>query len=96
MYRMTFRMRSCVVAVGFISTGAACNGAGNGVGSASINTAQTVLDLSDAVVGLQQREAEMQLQLDSLQRTVARQDTLIVRLSAAAGVSVPAQVYGVP
>ena len=81
------RFRSmCVVAtVTFVlsSVLSSCNA--GGVGTASLNTAQTVLDLTDAVVGLQQREAEMQLQLDSLQRTLARQDTLITRLSAAAG-----------
>jgi hypothetical protein len=85
-----------VIAGLLLAAAVACSGAGGAVGSASISTAQTVLDLSDAVVGLQQREAEMQLQLDSLQRTVARQDTLIVRLSAAAGVAVPAPAYGTP
>jgi predicted membrane-bound mannosyltransferase len=80
---------SAVLLVGVL-VGVACNGGGV-VGSASINTAQTVLDLSDAVVGLQQRESEMQLQLDSLQRTVARQDTLIIRLSQASGVALPAR-----
>jgi hypothetical protein len=95
MFRVAFRMRCCFLAVG-LPTVVACSGTGAGMGSASINTAQTVLDLSDAVVGLQQRDAEMQLQLDSLQRTVARQDTLIVRLSAAAGIPMPARPYSVP
>ena len=78
------RFRSVVPIVAVLLMPPACNS--GGVGSASLNTAQTVMDLTDAVVGLQQREAEMQLQLDSLQRTVARQDTLITRLSAVAGV----------
>jgi len=38
----------------------------------------------------------MQTQLDSLQRMVARQDTLITRLSAAAGIPVPARPFSVP
>ena len=79
------RFRSTLVVAIVLLLPPACNA--GGVGSASLNTAQTVLDLTDAVVGLQQREAEMQMQLDSLQRTVARQDTLITRLSAAAGMS---------
>ena len=91
-------MRGCGVMAASIAVsvgGLACNG-GGAVGSASINTAQTVLDLTDAVVGLQQREGEMQTQLDSLQRMVARQDTLITRLSAAAGIPVPARPFSVP
>ena len=40
--------------------GASCGGGSASLSGTGLNTAQTVLDLTDAVSGLQQRDAEMQ------------------------------------
>ena len=46
----------------------------------------TVTEIGDAVNALRQDAGAMQDQIDSLRVVVARQDSLITRLSAAAGV----------
>jgi hypothetical protein len=68
---------------------------GGGIANADMNTGQTIIELTDAVSALQQRNAEMQGQIDSLGRALARQDTLITRLAAAGGVAVPPPTGGV-
>ncbi|HEU4564790.1 MAG TPA: hypothetical protein VFS05_09085 [Gemmatimonadaceae bacterium] len=50
--------------------------------------AQDIVNLGDAVTSLQQENAVLQTQLDSLQRVVARQDTLLRQIAGLAGVPV--------
>lgn len=52
--------------------------------TAGANLGQTVVEIGDAVRVLQQETAVMQDQVDSLLHVVARQDTLIKRLSGIA------------
>jgi hypothetical protein len=60
-----------------------------GAASTDSTLGQTVLDLGDAVNALRQESALLQEQVDSLRTQVARQDTLIRRLTAV--VPVPSQ-----
>jgi hypothetical protein len=46
---------------------------------------ETILQMSDAITLLRQESAEMQEEIDSLRIALARQDTLLRRLAAAAG-----------
>ncbi len=85
----TFALLASLAAV----AAAGCRG-GGGIANADMNTGQTIIELTDAVTSLQQRNAEMQGQIDSLQRALARQDTLVTRLAAAGGVAVPPPIGG--
>lgn len=58
--------------------------------TANANVGQTVMEIGDAVRALQQETAVMQDQVDSLLKVVARQDTLIRRLSGIAPAPQPA------
>jgi hypothetical protein len=77
-----------------LGVAAGCRG-GGGIANADMNTGQTIIELTDAVTSLQQRNAEMQGQIDSLQRALARQDTVITRLAAVSGVAVPPPIGGI-
>jgi capsid protein len=57
--------------------------------SADLALGQTMIELTDAVSGLQQDNALLQAQIDSLRDAVARQDTLVRRLANMAGMPVP-------
>ena len=57
--------------------------------SAEIAQAELLLDISDAVNALRSENASLQDQVDLLEATVARQDTLLRRLAAVNGVAVP-------
>lgn len=59
--------------------------------TANVSLGQTVLEIGDAVRELQQETAVMQDQVDSLVKVVARQDTLIRRLSGIAPAPQPTQ-----
>ena len=67
---------------------AACSGV-PGVATGDVGTAQTILELGEAVNALQQETAAMQAQVDSLSAVVARQDTVIRQLAGMAGVPLP-------
>lgn len=54
-----------------------------------LTTGEAIVGLSDAIAGLREESAMLQDQLDSLRGIVARQDTTIARLAAAAGVPLP-------
>ena len=54
-----------------------------------LTTGEAIVGLSDAIAGLREESAMLQDQLDSLRLVVARQDTTIARLAAAAGVPLP-------
>jgi hypothetical protein len=51
-----------------------------------MNTGQALIELSDAINDVRQENAVLQEQIDSLRTVVARQDTLVMRLAALAGV----------
>ena len=48
---------------------------------------ETILQMSDAITLLRQESAQMQEEIDSLRTALARQDTLLRRLAATAGLS---------
>ncbi len=56
---------------------------------ADVNTAQQLADIADAMNALRSDNAVLQDQVDSLRTVVARQDTIIVRLAAQAGMPLP-------
>ena len=51
-----------------------------------ISTGEMFVEISDALNGIRHENAMLQAQLDSLREVVARQDTLLGRVAAAAGV----------
>ena len=51
-----------------------------------ISTGEMFVEISDALNIIRQENAMLQAQLDSLREVVARQDTLLGRVAAAAGV----------
>lgn len=71
-----------------IAMAAGC-GTGNGAAQGDVSTGQVMLELSDAVTALREDNAVLQAQVDSLRGEVARQDSLVRRLAAVAGMPVP-------
>lgn len=55
---------------------------------ADVNTAQQLVDIADAMNALRNDNAILQDQVDSLRAATARQDTIIARLAAQAGISI--------
>lgn len=51
-----------------------------------MNVGEALIELGDALNGVREENAMLQQQLDSLRTVVARQDTVIRRLTAASGV----------
>jgi hypothetical protein len=80
---MRILRRVVVVAVGTL---AAC---GAPMTSGDTTLAETVIDMSDALVAVREETALLQAQVDSLREQMARQDTLVRRLAAMAGISGP-------
>jgi hypothetical protein len=62
---------------------AACGGP---VTSGDTTLAETIIDMSDALVSVREETALLQAQVDSLREQVARQDTVLRRLSTMAGI----------
>ena len=56
---------------------------------AQADAARTVTEMAEAIAQLQQENAALQEQIDSLRTVAARQDTLMTRLAAVTGVPVP-------
>lgn len=54
--------------------------------SPQMNVGEALVELGDALNGVREENAFLQQQLDSLRTVVARQDTVIRRLTVAAGV----------
>lgn len=52
-----------------------------------MNIGEALIELGDALNGVREENAMLQQQLDSLRTVVARQDTVIRRLTAASGVA---------
>lgn len=61
---------------------AACTGP---VTTGDTTLAETVIDMSDALIAVRDETALLQAQVDSLREQVARQDTLLRRLASMAG-----------
>ena len=61
---------------------AACSGP---VTTGDTTLAETVIDMSDALIAVRDETALLQAQVDSLREQVARQDTLLRRLASMAG-----------
>jgi hypothetical protein len=55
--------------------------------SGDTTVAETLIDMSDALVALREETALLQAQVDSLREQMARQDTVLRRLASMAGVS---------
>ena len=51
-----------------------------------VSTGEMFIEISDALNAIRQENAMLQAQVDSLREVVARQDTLLGRVAAAAGV----------
>jgi len=62
---------------------AACGGP---ITSGDTTLAETIIDMSDALVSVREETALLQTQVDSLREQVARQDTVLRRLSSMAGI----------
>lgn len=56
---------------------------------AELEAAQAFLDVQEEMRALREESALLQQQIDSLRGVVARQDTLLSRVAAVAGVTVP-------
>ena len=82
--RVAGRRSHALVAVGaLLVVGSSCEIRNPGTQAELL---QTVNEIGDAVNALRQDTGAMQDQIDSLRVVVARQDSLITRLSTAAGV----------
>ena len=77
------RFRSLLFAVTMLAALSACPAS-----PADVNTAQQLVDIADAMNALRNDNAILQDQVDSLRAATARQDTIIARLAAQAGVSI--------
>lgn len=77
------RISRRMVVVALVAIGA-CGGP---VTSGDTTLAETLIDMSDALVALREETALLQSQVDSLREQVARQDTVLRRLSAMAGIA---------
>ena len=65
---------------------AALAGCGGPVPSGDTTLAETLIEMSDALVSVREETALLQAQMDSLREQVARQDTVLRRLSSMAGI----------
>jgi hypothetical protein len=71
--------RPILVALAALS---ACSGP---VTTGDTTLAETLIDMSDALVAMRQETALLQAQVDSLREQMARQDTMLRRLASMAG-----------
>jgi hypothetical protein len=77
------RLASAIALVAITSAGCLRNPA------ADAATAQALTEIAERLGALQQDNAELQQQVDSLRTIVARQDSLVRRLANLAGVPTP-------
>ena len=64
---------------------AAVGGCGEVQRAGEVTLAETLIEMSDALVALREETALLQAQVDSLREHVARQDTVVRRLASMAG-----------
>jgi uncharacterized coiled-coil protein SlyX len=79
------RMTRCILVVG-LTTLTACDGP---VTTGDTTLAETLIEMSDALVAVREETALLQAQVDSLREQVARQDTVLRRLASMAGIPLP-------
>jgi hypothetical protein len=79
------RMTRCILVVG-LTTLTACDGP---VTTGDTTLAETLIEMSDALVAVREETALLQAQVDSLREQVARQDTVLRRLASMAGMPLP-------
>lgn len=60
-------------------------GCGGPLTTGDTTLAEAVIDMSDALVAVREETALLQAQVDSLREQMARQDTMVRRLAAMAG-----------
>jgi len=60
-------------------------GCGGPLTTGDTTLAEAVIDMSDALVAVREETALLQAQVDSLREHIARQDTVVRRLAAMAG-----------
>ncbi len=77
------RMLRGIVVAGLAAV-AACSGP---LTTGDTTLAETVIDMSDALVAVREETAMLQAQVDSLREQMARQDTMVRRLAAMAGLA---------
>jgi hypothetical protein len=80
-----------IACIACIAIAAAACGGSAGIATGDVGTAQTIVEMGEAVNALQQETAAMQAQVDSLSAVVARQDTVLRRIAGMAGVPLPVQ-----
>jgi hypothetical protein len=80
---MRISQRAFIVALASL---AACDGVRT---SGDTTLAETLIDMSDALVAVREETALLQAQVDSLRDQMARQDTVLRRLASMAGVPLP-------
>jgi hypothetical protein len=64
----------------------AAGACGGPVTTGDTTLAETLIDMSDALVSVREETALLQAQVDSLREQMARQDTVVRRLAAMAGI----------
>ncbi len=79
---MRVTKRSAITSAFLVAVSGACTGAPSGSNEA---IGATVLEMSEAITSLQQSQAELQEQIDSLRSDIARQDTLVRQIANLAG-----------
>jgi hypothetical protein len=62
-----------------------------GLAKGDTETAQALVEVSDAMTDLREVDASLQGQVDSLARVVARQDSLLRQIANLAGVPIPSR-----
>jgi hypothetical protein len=68
---------------------AALSACGGPVTTGETTLAETLIDMSDALVAVREETALLQAQVDSLRGELARQDTVLRRLASMAGMPMP-------
>ena len=76
------RISRRMLVVALVASGA-CGGP---VTTGDTTLAETLIDMSDALVAVRDETALLQAQVDSLREQMARQDTVVRRLAAMAGI----------
>ena len=70
----------------FVVALVAAGACGGPVTTGDTTLAETLIDMSDALVAVREETALLQAQVDSLREQMARQDTVVRRLAAMAGI----------
>jgi hypothetical protein len=65
----------------------AAGACGGPVTTGDTTLAETLIDMGDALVAVREETALLQAQVDSLREQIARQDTVVRRLAAMAGMT---------